>query len=376
MRSSRVGGIMIAWLLAALVLPVRSAGPPIGDAQAVLLLEMGTGTVLFQHSAKEVRPPASIVKMMVALLAYEAIRSGEIDPERRVTVSREAARASGSRVLLRAGESLPLRELLHAMLIASANDASIVVAEALAGSVPEMLLRMNQRALALGMIDTVFTTVNGLPPRGKGPRDMTTARDLATLAREVARLDEILGVTGLAEASIRNGRTRIKNTNKLVGDMNGLDGLKTGYYRVAGFNLAATAQRDGMRLISVVMGCPNQKCRFDVTRGVLEWGFATYGITRLVDTREPLSVIVEVQNGTSRTVRPIAAESSTYLLRRDELQQLKVHFQLPETVAAPIFQDQPLGEIIIEGPGGILDVIPAIAPTAVGPRATALRPAG
>lgn len=360
----------------AVALPAHATPPSIGEARAVVLVEAETGLVLFEHAAGEARPPASIVKLMVALLAFEAIRDGQLDPDQRVTISRVAARTTGSRIYLRPGEKLSFRELLDAMLIASANDASVAVAEAVAGSVPEMLRRMNTRAHDLGMTDTVYTTVNGLPPRGRAARDMTTARDLAILAREVVLLDEMLAVTALPDARIRNGRTRIRNTNKLVGTMTGLDGLKTGYYRRAGFNLVATARRDGMRLISVVLGCPTLRCRFDVSRRILEWGFATWGYTRLVDAGEALSVVVEIENGTSPTLRPVAAETSTYLLRRDEVDDLEVRFQFPRSIAAPILKDQPLGEVIIEGPRGILDVIPAIAPAPVGRRATSVSVAG
>ncbi|MGH7823356.1 MAG: D-alanyl-D-alanine carboxypeptidase family protein, partial [Candidatus Binatia bacterium] len=333
--------------------------------RSALLVESDTGRVLFQRNPELLWPPASMVKTMVALLAFEAIRDGKLKLDQPVRVSATAARTSGSRVYLRPGEVFPLEQLLQAMMVASANDAALAVAEAVAASPEAMIRKMNARARELGMTKTVYRSVNGLPPARGGKADVTTAVDLATLARKILEYEETLAYSSLQTIGFRNGRVRLRNTNHLIGRVSGVDGLKTGYYRVAGFNLTATASRDGMRLISVVLGCPNLRCRFEAAEGLLEWGFANYSKMALVRAGEPLSVEIQVANGTSPALRPIAAESSSYLVRKDEIGDLEVRFQLPSVVTAPVVKNQPLGEIIIRDGEGILDVIPAISPRTV-----------
>ncbi len=223
-----------------------------------MLIDADTGNVLYGYDAKREWPQASLVKMMVALVAFEAIDAGELRIDQPVQISRYAAAMGGSQVFLRPREFLPLRELLKAMLIASANDASAAVAEAVAGSADEMIDRMNERAKKLGMTGTKYTTVNGLPPKRGKSFDVSTAHDLGILARELIKYPAILQVTSQSEVTFRTDKVRLHNTNHLVGRTPGVDGLKTGYVRLAGFNLIATAKRDDMRLIAIVLGCPRR----------------------------------------------------------------------------------------------------------------------
>jgi D-alanyl-D-alanine carboxypeptidase (penicillin-binding protein 5/6) len=351
---------------AAVRAPAKRVDPFSGPFRAALLIEADTGRVLFEKNAELAWPPASMVKMMVALLAFEAIRADEIGLDTPVRISATAARTSGSRVYLRPGEIFPLKQLLQAMMVASANDAAIAVAEAVGGSRDAMIGRMNLRARELGMLRTVYRSVNGLPPVRGGKADTTTAGDLAILARKLVEYPELLGYSSLATVPFRKGKVRLRNTNHLVGKVAGVDGLKTGYYRIAGFNLTATANRDGMRLITVVLGCPNLRCRFEATEGLIEWGYANYSKMAVVRAGEPLSVEIQVANGTTAALRPVAAETSTYLVRKDEIGSLEVRFQMPSVVTAPVSKNQPLGEIIIRNSQGVLDVVPAISPSEVG----------
>jgi D-alanyl-D-alanine carboxypeptidase (penicillin-binding protein 5/6) len=312
-----------------------------------------------------------MVKMMVALLTIEAVRKGEVRLDQSVSVSREAARTGGSRVFLRANEVLPLEELLRAMMVASANDASVAIAEALAGSTDAMVQRMNRRAHDLGMHDTAYTSVNGLPPRrGEGEPDITSAEDLALLARKLLEYPEILSYSNVRDAPFRSGRTRIRNTNHLIGMMQGADGLKTGYYRLAGFNLTSTAERGGMRLIAVVLGCPTVNARFAVSRDLLEWGFANFSLMNLVREGEPIAVALPVADGEVGWLQPVAAEGASFVVRKNEVKDLKVRFQLPTFVKAPVAANQLLGEIIVHEGDSIVDVIPAVAPYRVERNAT------
>lgn len=340
--------------------------PPIGAFRSALLIDADTGATLYEYDAERVWPQASLVKMMVALLAFEAIEAGELDPDEPVSISRHASGMGGSQVFLRPGEQVPLSELLKAMMIASANDASAAVAEAVGGSPAEAVELMNRRARELGMTQTVYASLNGLPPRRRGAQaDVATARDLAILARRLLQIPELLELTSQSEVTFRNGRTRLHNTNHLVGRTPGVDGLKTGYYRLAGFNLIATAFRDDMRLIAIVLGCPTLRSRFNLAEDLLEWGYANYSRLELVRAGEPLAFDVRVRNGAASSLRPVAGRGSSFLIRRGEAKELEVSFQVPAIVAAPIEENQSLGEIIVRDGDEIVAVIPAVAPRAV-----------
>ena len=342
------------------------ATPPEGPYASALLIDADSGRVLFAKDPTDLRPPASMVKMMTALLAFEALERGDVHLDDPVVISAAASRTGGSGVALKEGEKLPFEDLLKAMLVASANGASVAIADAIAGGQQPMISRMNARAKELGMTETTYRTVNGLPPiRGKGNPDMTSANDLAILARKLLEQHDVLRYSAHPFVPIRNGKVVLRNTNHLVGHMDGADGLKTGYFRRAGFNLTATASRDGMRLIAVVLGCPTLQSRFRLAQQLLEWGFAHYSKLNVVQAGQPLSFEVKVSNGAAESIRPIAAQSLTYVISNEEEKDLRVTFQLPATVRAPVAAHQELGEIIVRDQGKLLGVIPAVSPIGV-----------
>ena len=292
---------------AVFVVPARMTPPetpPSGPYASALLIDADSGQVLFERAPETPRPPASMVKMMVALVAFEALEHGEVRLNQSVPVSLTASRTGGSGVLLKAGEILPFEDLLKAMLVASANGASVAIAEELAGSQQAMVERMNRRAHELGMSETVYRTVNGLPPRGrKGLPDITSAHDLAILARKLLEHRDVLRYCSQPVVPIRNGTVLIRNTNHLVGHMDGADGLKTGYYRRAGFNLTATASRNGLRLIAIVMGCPTVQARFHLAQELLEWGFANFAKTKVARGGEP-----SIEDGVASVVPAVSVD--------------------------------------------------------------------
>lgn len=216
------------------------------------------------------------------------------------------------------------------------------------------------------MSETVYRTVNGLPPtRGKGLPDMSSAKDLALLARKLLAHREVFRYSAQPSVPIRDGKVLLRNTNHLIGHMDGADGLKTGYFREAGFNLTATAARNDIRLVAVVMGCPTLHTRFLVAQQLMEWGFAHFSKLKVVEAGQPLSVEVKIANGAAASLRPVAAETLTYLVRNEDKNDLHITFQLPAIVSAPIAKHQELGEIIVRDQEKILDVIPAISPVDV-----------
>jgi D-alanyl-D-alanine carboxypeptidase (penicillin-binding protein 5/6) len=362
----RVGPVFVPWRLA-----VPPETPPEGPYASALLIDAESGRTLFAKDPTDPRPPASMVKMMTALLAFEALERGDIHLDDRVTIGLAASRTGGSGVFLKYGERLPFEDLLKAMMVASANGASVAIADALAGSQLAMISRMNERARELGMTETAYRTVNGLPPtRGKGIPDMTSANDLAILARKLLDHRQVFRYSSQPLVPIRGGTVMLRNTNHLVGHMDGADGLKTGYFHQAGFNLTSTASRDGLRLIAVVLGCPTLQSRFLVSQQLLEWGFAHFSKLKVVEAGQPISVEVQVSNGARQSVRPVAAGSLTYVVRNDEKKDLHVSFQLPTVVSAPIAKDQALGEIIVRDQQKVLDVIPAVSPVDVGSGST------
>jgi D-alanyl-D-alanine carboxypeptidase (penicillin-binding protein 5/6) len=231
-----------------------------------------TSEVILERNPHQRLLPASLTKMMLVLLAMECLEQGRVFLDDEVRVSRWATRVRGTRGYLRLGEIMTLGDLMKAVLISSANDAAVAVAEHLSGAAENFVRLMNLRAFELGMQDTIFYNVHGLPS-GNGRDNVSTAYDMAILAAVLTKHPQTLEWSSLQTARIRKGTYRINNTNRLLGWYPGLDGLKTGYYRKAGYNMAATAKREGLRLIAVVMGSPTSYLRFMETENLLSKGF-------------------------------------------------------------------------------------------------------
>src|SRR5581483_3922293 len=234
----------------------RAAAP--GPPVAYLVMDADSGTVLAEHDSHKRWPPASMTKMMTVLLAMERVRGGANSLSEPVRTSAWASRIGGSQVYLAEGETFSLEEMLKAVMIHSANDAAVAVAEHLAGSSAALVELMNARAKQLGLADTTYQTPHGLPPGPGQTADLTSAHDLAVLARELMRFPEVMAWAGTVEAPFRNGAMQMQNTNHLVRTYQGATGLKTGYYREAGFSVTATAKRNDLSVIAVVLGVPTK----------------------------------------------------------------------------------------------------------------------
>ena len=271
--------------------------PPPQTFEEVLLLDADTGQILFSQNSTRQWPTASLAKMMVALLTLEEVESGRVTLYTPIIISRRASRAGGRMINLRPGEVFPLGELLRAMIVTSANDAAVAIAEQLYGSVGNCVKAMNRRARELGMNQTLYQTPNGLPLTDGTPPDISSAVDMATLARALVKHEQILQWTSLRTAPFRDGRILLPNTNHLVGKVAGVDGLKTGFTYKARFNLVTTARRDQLRLIAVVMGGQSSGIRFRIAADLLEWGFAHFTRLRLIKVGEPVGPEVRVEDG-------------------------------------------------------------------------------
>jgi D-alanyl-D-alanine carboxypeptidase (penicillin-binding protein 5/6) len=245
---------------------------------AYYVIDSDGGTVLAEKDAHRRWPPASMTKMMTVLLAMERVRSGTLKLDEPVRASAWASRIGGSQVYLREGEAFSLGQMLEAIMIASANDAAVAVAEHVAGSTAAFVELMNVRAKALGLTDTVYQSVHGLPPARGQTADLSSAHDLAVVARELMRFPEVMRWAGSPSAGFRDGTLQMANTNHLVRTYPGATGLKTGYYREAGFSVTATASRNDLNLIAVVLGLPTKSECFAETARLMNETFASYRV--------------------------------------------------------------------------------------------------
>jgi serine-type D-Ala-D-Ala carboxypeptidase (penicillin-binding protein 5/6) len=328
-----------------------SEPPPI---ESVLLMEAQTGAILFEKDIHKQRAPASMVKMMLMLLVMEKLHAGELHPSDAIAATAQASKMGGSQVYLREGEIFTLEEMMQAIAIASANDACVAIAEHISGTIEGFLELMNERAKALNMNDTHFETVHGLPPTNGNPGDLTSAHDMAVVARELIRYPDLLTWSATKESSLREGKFILTNTNKLVYQFPGVDGLKTGFHAQAGFNVTATAQRAGLRMIAVVMGAPSSTVRFDEARRLLALGFNNYKKVVVVRKDAPVGPEIQVSGSTVRRVRAVAQEDVAVVIKKGMEKQLVTDIQVPKDLSAPAHRGQVIGEVRIKQQDQIL----------------------
>lgn len=316
--------------------------------RSILLLEANTGRALKAKNERLPTKPASIVKMMTALIAMEQINRNIIHLDEIITTSRSASRIGGQQVYLKQGEKFSLRDLMKSIIISSANDSSYAVAEHIAGDAEAFVELMNQRAKELGMTNTHFVNVNGLPPGRNKPTNRMSARDAGILARELIKYPLIMKWSATKNAPFRNGSFILTNTNTLLGRFRGMDGLKTGYHRKAGFSIVATAKRKNLRLIAVVMGSSHSKRRFKEAKRLLAWGFTQYRWVDLSQIKKPKRSQIKVRKGQKRTVRIRLKNSVEALLRRGDGKRISMKVELPPEISAPIRNGQKVGRITYE----------------------------
>jgi serine-type D-Ala-D-Ala carboxypeptidase (penicillin-binding protein 5/6) len=309
------------------------------------VLEPTTGTVIFDKDMHKPWLTASLTKMMLMLIVAEKVNDGSLKLTDQITTSHNAAKMGGSQVYLKEGETFPLEDMMKAIIVHSANDSSVAVAEYIAGSTDAFVQMMNKRAEELGLKDTHYFSVHGLPPAAGQTADVSSAYDLAILARELIKYPDIMRWSAIDTAPFRNGTFELRNTNHLVRTFRGCDGLKTGYYAGAGFNVVATAKRGGMRLIAVVLGSPRKLQNFNEAATLMSQGFLNYELYSVGKKGQPVPQPVAVTAGSAANFKPVwDSDVAVFLKRGQEKNGIKVSYRLPASIAAPIKAGQPVGE--------------------------------
>ena len=312
------------------------------NAKSAVLMEASTGEVLMSKNAHEKVYPASVTKIMSLLLITEAIDQGEIALTDVVTASREASQKGGSQIWLKEGEQMTVDDLLKATAVASANDACYALGEYVAGSNTAFVKMMNDRARELGMDDTNFENCTGLDDTAQN--HLTSAYDVAIMSRELIKHERIRNYTTVWTDTLRGGETELVNTNKLIRFYDGATGLKTGTTSKAGCCVSATAERDGLSLIAVVMGSDSSNDRFSGARAMLDWGFANYSLTEL--TVDPALITdVNVLGGVTDKITPQITEKKYVVTEKGSEDKITLVPELAIDVKAPVEKNQVLGTV-------------------------------
>ena len=341
-------------------LPMKAEAPITLTSPSAILCEASTGQVIFEKNADERRPVASVNKVMTILLTLEAVDEGRVSLEDQVTVSPRAASMGGSQAFLDAGERYKLSELLKTVIVASANDSAVALAEHLAGAEESFVRLMNTRAEELGLTNTHYANCTGLPAQ----EHYTTARDVAKLSAQLD-LHPIYyrySTIWMDEIKHRGGRvTSLTNTNRLIRFYPGCDGYKTGSTNEARYCVSATAKKEGMRLIAVVLGTPAGQTRFDEARAMLEYGFANVQLVTPIAQGQALDMTVPVRLGGRDEVSVLSGGTCSLLERRGEKNALSLEAALVEKVNAPVYAGDVLGEIRVKRGDEVVAVVPAVA---------------
>lgn len=350
--------ILLSLLLFALLTPLLTLGalgaetPFDLSCASAVLMEASTGKIIYEKNADAALPPASVTKVMTLLLAMEAVTAGKIGWEDTVTVSERAASMGGSQIYLKVGEQMPVSDLVKSVVIASANDAAVALAEHIAGSEEAFVAEMNARAAALSMTATHFENTNGLDDTVEN--HVTSARDIAIMSRELIRHPEILRFSSTWMDTVRDGAFTLTNTNRLVRFYPGATGLKTGSTAKAKFCISATAERDGVSLIAVIMGAETRDIRNAEAKKLLDYGFASYGVYR--DEGRVLDPI-PVTGGMKETAALTAAPFSV-ALPKEKLSGVLATVELPDVLTAPLEKGARVGRVVYTLDGQTLGEAP------------------
>lgn len=361
----RFGWLLVMAAMVLGLLPVRAGAVDLQvAAKSAVLMDAATGTILYESNSHEALAPASVTKVMTMLLIMEAIDSGRIGWDDTVTASEAAAAKGGSQIYLKVGETMSVTDMLKSIAVSSANDCACAMAEHLAGSEQAFVEQMNRRAEELGMQDTHFVNCTGLDDDDDAAKShKTSAHDIALMSRELlVNHPDIKKFTTIWMDTVRNGTFGLSNTNKLIRFYSGATGLKTGFTSNAGYCLSASAARDGMELIAVVMGCKTSPERMAACKSMLDYGFANYA---LITPELPEACAVPVKLGTAESVAAVPGRQDGMLIDKSQKSLVTTSVTLDESVTAPVSRGQRLGTLTVRAGEQVLAEIPLVADTAV-----------
>ena len=355
----RICAVSLVLVFLCLMIPPAKAVELDVGGKSALLMDAATGTVLYEKNAHEKLAPASVTKVMTLLLIMEAIDSGKIGWEDTVTASESAAAKGGSQIYLKVGETMTVSDMVKSIAVSSANDCACAMAEHIAGSESAFVDLMNTRAKELGMNDTHFVNCTGLDDGPDAENHKTSAYDIALMSRELlVNHPDIKKFTTIWMDTVRNGEFGLSNTNKLIRFYSGATGLKTGFTSGAGYCLSATAEREGMELIAVVMGCETSNIRTAACKAMLDYGFANFAVVAPEVNGEAL---VPVKLGAGECVRAVPGENPRLLIDKALKSGITSDMTLEEYVTAPVEAGQRLGTLTIRSGDQTLAEIPLVA---------------
>ena len=310
------------------------------DCKSAILMEASTGTILFEQNPDEALPPASVTKVMTLLLVMEAIEDGKLKLDDTVTASAHACSMGGSQIYLKEGEQMTVEDMVKSVVISSANDAAVALAEHIAGSEDEFIKNMNKRAKELGMKNTNFENTNGLDDTAKN--HVTSARDIAIMSRELIKHKKITEYSSIWMDTIRNGEFGLTNTNRLVRFYKGATGLKTGSTSKAGFCISATATRNEMSLICVIMAAPTRDVRNQTATQILDWGFSNFS---LYSNKGNVIDNIYVAGGKETKISASYPDFSC-IIEKGDLGKIEYLIDIPKSLTAPVKENEKIGKII------------------------------
>lgn len=345
--------------------PAPAQSPDLApSARSAILIDADSGTVIFEKNSHDRLPPASITKIMTMLLVMEAVNEGKLKMTDKVQTSEYAASMGGSQIFLEPGEVMSVEEMLKGVALASGNDASVALAEKLAGTEQQFVVKMNNRAKELGMNDTNFVNSNGLPTEGH----YSSAHDIAIMSKELLKHEGITKFTGLYQDYLRKSSEKpfwLVNTNKLVRFYDGADGLKTGFTKEAKYCLSATAKRDGLRVVAVVMGEPTTKDRNVEVGQMFDYSFSQYMNHSLLKKGDTIG-IVKLEKGTSDKLALIAEQPYSVLLKRgSDTANIRFELKMNEPIKAPVKKGDTIGKLAVYDGGSLLKEYPLKSPETV-----------
>ena len=327
------------------------------ESGSAVLIEQNSGKVLYEKNMHEQLRPASVTKVMTILLIMEAIDSGKINYDTQIPCSENASSMGGSQIWLDTTETLSVNDMLKAICVVSANDCTVAMAEYLEGSQEAFVQKMNEKAKELGMNDTCFKNCHGIDEDGH----ITSAYDIALMSRELlSKHPDITKYTTIYMDSLRDGKSELVNTNKLIRTYNGITGLKTGSTSLALYNLSASATRDDLSLIAVIMKAPTTKLRFAEAQKLLDYGFSNYSYIKLGDNGDTVKS-VPISKGIEANINATVENTSGVLIYKGKEKQIEQNIFVQDNLSAPVYKGQKVGEITYTLNGETLDIIDLVA---------------